>query len=186
MIRMKMSTGSRVRRPPRVRTTPPPLLGAVLRLAWQHVRMQTTEDIRTAGFAGLQDAHVSVFQYPGPDGLRPSDLARQMRMSRQATNYLVAQLETLGYVARRSSGRAERRRVYLTARGRRLTAAIKASVCRVEARCERLVSGPRFDTFMSVLQTIAGQRPLGGRAAAAPGRHARSPVSTRRPSVSRR
>jgi DNA-binding MarR family transcriptional regulator len=183
---MKMSTRPRSRRPPGARATAPPLLGALLRLAWQHVRLQTAEDIRAAGFSELQDAHVSVFQYPGPDGLRPSDLARQIRMSRQATNYLVAQLETLGYVERRSSGGAERRRVYLTARGRRLMSAIKASVRRFEARCERLVSGARFDTFISVLQTIAGQHVPGGRAAPAPVRDARSPVSTRRPHVSRR
>lgn len=114
------------------------------------------EDIADAGFEDLQDAHLSVFQYPGPDGLRPVDLARQIRMSRQATNYLIAQLEDFGYLERRSKD-GDRRRVFLTGRGRRLMAAIHTSVRRFEARAGRQAGRVRFDTFMDVLRTMAGE-----------------------------
>jgi len=44
----------------------PPLLGMLLG-AWQQVRRQMAADIAASGFDDLQDAHLSVFQYPGPD-----------------------------------------------------------------------------------------------------------------------
>ena len=135
----------------------PPLLGALLRLAWQQVRQEMAADVAAAGFAELQDAHLSVFQYPGPDGLRPVDLARQIRMSRQATNYLLAQLEEFGYVERRGEA-GERRRVYLTPRGRKVLHAIQVSVRRYERRAARRMGRQRFDVFMDVLRTIAGER----------------------------
>ncbi|MFC3086809.1 MarR family transcriptional regulator [Tabrizicola soli] len=47
----------------------------------------------------MQEAHLAVFTYPLPDGVRPSDLARRMEMTPQATNYLIAQVETLGWNA---------------------------------------------------------------------------------------
>jgi DNA-binding MarR family transcriptional regulator len=40
-------------------------------------------------------------------------------MSRQATNYLVGQMEELGYVERRVGPAGDRRLVYLTKRGER-------------------------------------------------------------------
>jgi DNA-binding MarR family transcriptional regulator len=135
-----------------------PLLGALFRLGWQRVRQHLAADVRTGEFADLQDAHLSVFQYPGPDGLRPSDLARQLRMSRQATNYLIAQLEALGYLERRSGPQDASRRVYATARGHRLLKTIEASVHRFEAQCERQVGRRRFNVFLTVLRTISGEQ----------------------------
>jgi DNA-binding MarR family transcriptional regulator len=149
-----MSMGKTGRAP---RRRSPPLIAALLRLAWQQVRRQMAADLAAAGFAELQDAHLSVFQYPGPDGLRPVDLARQIRMSRQATNYLVAQLEEFGYVERRSE-RGERRRVYLTTRGRRVRDAIQRSVRRFETRAARAVGRRRFESFVEVLRTMAGEQ----------------------------
>ena len=137
------------------RRASPPLVGALLRLAWQQVRLELAADVAAAGFDELQDAHLSVFQHPGPDGLRPVDLARQIRMSRQATNYLIAQLEGFGYVQRRGEN-GERRRVYLTARGRKVQDTIRASVKRSEARTARQVGREPFDGFMNVLRTMAG------------------------------
>lgn len=131
-----------------------PLIGGLFRLAWQQVRRHMASDIVAAGFADLQDAHLSVFHYPGPDGLRPSDLGRQLRMSRQATNHLIKQLEALGYLERRSSADGERRRIHLTRRGRRLMKTITESVRRFERQVERQVGRARFAAFFDVLNTI--------------------------------
>ena len=51
------------------------------------------------GFDDLDAAHLNVFQYPGPEGARPSELAARLRISKQALNYL------LGASATSSAGR---------------------------------------------------------------------------------
>src|SRR5688500_14254364 len=86
----------------RIRQMPPPTFGALMRITWQHVRNELLQAIHEAGFAEFQDAHFSVFSFPLPDGVRPSDIARQKNMSRQAINYQLVQLEVLGYVERRA------------------------------------------------------------------------------------
>ena len=92
----------------------PPYVGALLRQCLEHVRARMEADIKAAGFTDLQPAHLAVFSFPPPDGMRPSDLARRIRMSRQATNHIIGQLEALGYLERRAERRGERRRIYLT------------------------------------------------------------------------
>ena len=39
-------------------------------------------------------------QYPGPDGVRPGELAERAGISKQAMNQLLKSLERLGYIAR--------------------------------------------------------------------------------------
>jgi DNA-binding MarR family transcriptional regulator len=132
-------------------------MGALLRLASQRVRREMLEGIRHAGFDDLQDAHLYVFQYPGPDAVRPSDLARQLHMSRQAINHLITQLETLGYLERRAGADGDRRRVYLTRRGHRLMDTIKSTVRGIERRYEKEIGSARLDAFIDVLRLIAAQ-----------------------------
>src|SRR5687768_9998285 len=101
----------------RERRDGPPFVGALLRICWQRARRHMHRGVRAAGFPDLQEAHFAVFSYPLPDGVRPSELARRMGMSRQATNYLVGQLEELGYLERRAAPGRDRKLVYLTGRG---------------------------------------------------------------------
>ncbi|HWU23798.1 MAG TPA: MarR family transcriptional regulator, partial [Nocardioides sp.] len=77
-----------------------PLIGALLRRPFMATRGHVVEELRAAGFADLQPAHLAVFQHPGPDGRSPGDLARGARASKQAMNNLLAQLERAGYLAR--------------------------------------------------------------------------------------
>ncbi len=87
----------------------PPYVGALLRQCFEHVRARIETDLKSAGFTDLQPAHLAVFSFPPPDGMRPSDLARRLRMSRQATNHIIGQLEALGYLERRAERKGERR-----------------------------------------------------------------------------
>src|SRR5258708_39560440 len=103
------------KRPVRAKKLGPPFFGALLRATWQHVRDQMYRAIHDAGFTDFQEAHFAVFSYPLPDGIRPSELARQKRMSRQAINYLITHLEELGYIERRAPRGSERRLIYLIA-----------------------------------------------------------------------
>ena len=59
------------------------------------------ERLHEHGFDDLDAAHLNVFQYPGPQGARPSELAARLRISKQALNYLLGELERLDYLERR-------------------------------------------------------------------------------------
>src|SRR3954465_7580732 len=96
----------------------PPLIGALLRMPWERVTERLLAGLRERGFTDLGASHLAVLQWPGPDDLRPSELAAQSRMSRQALNYLLGQLERLGYLERRDDPRDQRyKRIVLTLRG---------------------------------------------------------------------
>jgi DNA-binding MarR family transcriptional regulator len=132
-----------------------PRFGALLRLCTQQARRHVIEAIRAAGFTDLQDAHLAVFQYPVPEGVRPSELARRIRMSRQATNYLITQLEQLGYVERRATGVGDRRLVCLTRRGHAVFETIFAALRDLERQWADKVGRKRFDDFIEVLRALA-------------------------------
>jgi len=68
------------------------------------------------------------FQYPGPRGARPIDLAATAGTTKQVMNHLLGQLDTLGFIERR-----ERGSIWLTAKGERATAEIRRAVTRNRA-----------------------------------------------------
>src|SRR5438552_13781936 len=79
----------------------PPLIGALLRIPWEAVQRHMLERLHERGFDDLDAAHLNVFQYPGPQGARPSELATRLRITKQALNYLLGELERLDYLERR-------------------------------------------------------------------------------------
>lgn len=94
------------------------LIGALLRVPAEAIHRRIIGELSAAGFKGLSLAHMAVFRYPGPDGVRPGVLADRAAMSKQAMNRLLGTLEDLGYLARSDSpdeGRA--RIVHFTKRG---------------------------------------------------------------------
>ena len=78
----------------------PPLIGALLRIPWEAVQQHMLERLRDRGFDDFDRAYFAVFRYPGPQGARPTDVAAQVGMSPQALNYLLGELERLGYLQR--------------------------------------------------------------------------------------
>src|SRR5215217_4558168 len=56
--------------------------------------------LHDAGFTDLVPAHFPVLRYPGPENRRPSELAAEARMTKQAMNYLLGQMQQLGYLTR--------------------------------------------------------------------------------------
>jgi DNA-binding MarR family transcriptional regulator len=122
---------------------PPPLIGALLRVPWERVRERMLTGLHDRGFTDLVAAHVEVWRYPGPENQRPLDLATQTRMSKQALNYLLGQLEQLGYLTREPDPSDQRsKRVRLTPRGRAASRAIYEIVQQVEQEWEQQL-GPR-------------------------------------------
>lgn len=141
------------------RSPAPPFVGALLRLGWQRVKSHMHEAIRADGFTDLQEAHLALFSYPLPDGVRLSDLARQLHMSRQATNYLVGQLEELEYLERRAAPGIDRRLIYLTERGWRVADTIYASLRELQEQWTNEVGHERFSSFMDVLRLLSARKP---------------------------
>jgi DNA-binding MarR family transcriptional regulator len=145
---------------------PPPLIGALLRVPFETVRDRMLAGLHERGFSDLIGAHLDVFQYPGPESRRPSDLARQARMSKQALNYLLGQLERLGYLTRRADAEDQRyRRVHLTARGHAAVRAIREIVLEVEADWEQQLGPRRFAQLRELLTQLQATAAPAGSAA---------------------
>jgi hypothetical protein len=84
-----------------------------------------------------------------------------MRMSRQAINYLVVQLEELGYLERRAPAGSDRRRIYLSERGKRVGETIYACLRRLQAEWSSEVGKDRFNDFMDVLRQLSAEEEPG-------------------------
>src|SRR5438034_4791484 len=124
----------------------PPLIGALLRIPWEDVQRHMLERLHERGFDDLDAAHLNVFQYPGPQGARPSQLAARLRISKQALNYLLGELERLGYLERRPDPDDLRsKRIALTPRGVSIIPVIRGAVGEVETEWARQLGRERFD-----------------------------------------
>src|SRR5215475_8449634 len=94
----------------------PPLIGALLRMPWEAVQRHMLERLHERGFEDFDAAYLQVFRYPGPQAMRPSDVAVQLGMSKQALNYLLGELERRDYLERQADPQDGRsRRIVLTA-----------------------------------------------------------------------
>ena len=130
----------------------PPLIGALLRTPWEAVQRQMLERLHERGFDDLDAAHLNVFQYPGPQGARPSDLAARLRISKQALNYLLGELERLDYLERRPDPNDLRsKRVVLTRRGKAAIRVIREAVVEVETSWAQQLGPKRFAQLRSLL-----------------------------------
>lgn len=132
----------------------PPFVGALLRIPWQAVRARILADLARAGFSDIAPTHLAILQYPPPDGVRPIDLAERAGTSKQAMNYLIAQLEERGYLERRTVPRRGRL-VFLTPRCRRVVETIWATMQAVEAEWAEALGRKRFREFRATLVDLA-------------------------------
>jgi DNA-binding MarR family transcriptional regulator len=133
-------------------TLGPPLIGALLRLPWEAVQRHMLERLHEQGFEDFDAAYLSVFQYPGPQGARPSELAARLRMSKQALNYLLGQLERLGYLERRPDPDDLRsKRIGLTPRGSAAIVVIREAVAEMETVWAEQLGPERFAQLRELL-----------------------------------
>lgn len=109
------------------------LIGALLRVPSQAIHRRIIRDLNAAGFDELRLPHIAVFQFPGPDGVRPGVLAERAGISKQAMNQLLRSLEDLGYILRSGPADQGRTRVIrFTKRGHAAYAKIYDILCDVE------------------------------------------------------
>jgi DNA-binding MarR family transcriptional regulator len=108
--------------------------------------------VHAAGFTHLDPPHHNVLRYPAPQGRRPSDLAAETGMTKQATNYLLGELERLGYLVREGDPQDRRsKRIGLTARGVAAARNIRKTVRQVEADLERELGAEDFARLRRLL-----------------------------------
>jgi len=134
---------------------PPPLIGALLRIPFETVRDRMLAGLHERGYTDLVAAHLDVFQYPGPENARPIELASQTRMSKQALNYLLGQLEQLGYLTRETDNSDQRsKRIRLTPRGHAAIEAIREIVGEVEAEWQEQLGPRKFAQLRALLAQL--------------------------------
>jgi DNA-binding MarR family transcriptional regulator len=134
---------------------PPPLIGALLRVPFETVRDRMLAGLHERGFTDLVAAHLDVFQYPGPENQRPLQLASKTRMTKQALNYLLGQLEQFGYLTREADRDDQRsKRIRLTPRGHAAVKAIREIVREVETEWERRLGRRKFVQLRGLLMRL--------------------------------
>ena len=145
----------------------PPLIGALLRMPWEAVQRQMLARLHERGFDDFDAAYLDVFQYPGPQGARPSELAGRLQISKQALNYLLGELERLGYLERRQDPEDLRsKRIALTARGASAIIVIREAVGEMEATWAQQLGAKRFAQLRNLLLDL--NRPTSASDDAAP------------------
>lgn len=130
-----------------------PFIGSLSRLVWQWVRREIHTAVIAAGYDDLNPAHIAVFRNPTPDGMRPSELAEELQITKQSVNELLGHLERRGYLVREPDpGDNRSRRIRLTARGH----ALQDTTWRAARDAERKAAAHIGDDQMTELRRILG------------------------------
>jgi len=131
------------------------MIGALMRLPWEAVHRRMLQALRENGFGEIDGPRLAVLLWPGPDGMRPSDLAARMKVTKQALNYLLGDLERLGYLERHPDPEDRRaRRIALTDRGRELVPVIRGAVSSTERDWAASLGEARFEQLRELLAEL--------------------------------
>ena len=131
------------------------MIGALLRFPWEAVQEHILERLHKEGFTDIDPSYLIVVQYPGPQGERPSDLAARLRISKQALNHLLGQLEQLGYLERQPDPDDRRsKRIALTPRGTRAGLVIREAVADMETTWTQQLGPKRFNQLRTLLREL--------------------------------
>ena len=131
-----------------------PMIGSLLRLPHEVVAARLLAALNSNGF-DITLTELGVFLYPGPDGRRPVELARQCNMTRQAMNYVLAGLEHRGYIERRAGTGAATRVVRMTDRGWDMVAQIRSCVAAIEREWAAHLGAQRFKALRETLYDLS-------------------------------
>ena len=105
----------------------------------------------------MNQAYGGLFQYPPIDGMRHSDLARRLGVSKQALNHLLGQVEKLGYVERRAEQGGRGSTVHFTERGWLVLDTIVAAMRDLEATWRTQIGKRRFAELKAILRELTGE-----------------------------
>ena len=135
-------------------------MGALLRTAWQRLIDELFDGLRDAGYDDLRPVHRPLLRHPPIDGMRPTDLAEELRLSKQSINDLLRDMERMGYVyleVDEHDGRA--RIIRYTDRGWRLFETGSALSKSVGERWAQAIGRDAFDAMVAALKQIVALGP---------------------------
>ena len=125
------------------------------RVVWQWVRRRIHAEVVAAGFDDLNPAHVAIFRYPTAEGMRPTDLADDMQITKQALNDLLGHLERRGYLVRQPDPLNQRdRRIRLTDRGRQVEDTAWDAAASAERAAGEVLGPDRLRELRSTLHEL--------------------------------
>lgn len=150
----KMSNDPTVARKKPERPALTPMIGSLLRMPHEAVMARILSVLGSKGF-DITPTELGVFLFPGPEGRRPIDLARQCNMTRQAMNYVLAALESRGYIERHAGASSATRVVHLTARGWQMVEPIRGCVAEIEHEWAAHLGAQRFKALRETLRDLA-------------------------------
>jgi len=134
-----------------------PLRFAVLMdLAWRAFRRRLDEGVtpRVAGL-GLRPSHLRLLSLTPTDGMRVTDLAARVGMTKQALGEFVTTLQAAGLVEVTVDQRDRRvRRVRPTPSGQELQQVVESAIAGIERQWASQVGPKRWATFREVLTEI--------------------------------
>ena len=130
------------------------MIGSLLRLLHEVVVARMLAALNGNSF-DITATELRVFLYPGPDGRRPIDLARKCNMTRQAMNYVLADLERRGYIERRAGAGAAARVVRMTDRGWDMVPLIRRCVAAIEDEWAAHLGARRFNSLRETLHDLS-------------------------------
>jgi DNA-binding MarR family transcriptional regulator len=129
-------------------------LGALLRVTHEALTREILDSLHEQGIE-MTESEFNVMRYPGPDGVRPIDLARRCNMTKQAMNYILTGFEAKGFIERRSPVGKRSTTIYLTAKGWKLLSATRHCAGDIEARWAEHIGTRRFNAVRASLHEIA-------------------------------
>ena len=129
------------------------MIGSLLRFPHEVVVARILAALNEHGHE-VSPTELRVLLYPGPEGKRPIDLARQCDMTRQAMNYVLSILESRGYIER-NTGTANTSVVRLTERGWELVPVIRNCISAIEKEWTMHLGRRRFEALRSTLLDLS-------------------------------
>lgn len=137
-----------------------PLLGLLLRLAYQQWGNDVDAHLSAAGFDDIRAPQANVFAFVPPEGMQVTRLARLARVRKQTMVQTVAELERAGYVVRRPDpGDRRGRLVFLTERGAAVSRLGVDAGRHVEERWAELISEEDVEALRSSLERLLDRLP---------------------------
>jgi DNA-binding MarR family transcriptional regulator len=132
-----------------------PYVGALMLAGWQRIRARVYDGVREAGYDDLNPAHVTLFRYPTLDGLRPTEIADRMQITKQSVHDLLTHLDERGYIERQPDPSSKRSRIVrLSPKGRRLEREVRSQARQAEEEIAAILGSRQFTQLRDALEAL--------------------------------
>jgi DNA-binding MarR family transcriptional regulator len=127
----------------------------LIRVLLRQTSLRTSELLAEEGFGDLRPVHLLVIERLFLSGVRATELAETIGLTKQATGQVIDRMDELGYVERApdpTDGRAKV--VQLTGRGQRAARALRSIADENEATWGEVLGQVRYRQFRAGLGTL--------------------------------